>query len=117
MEHIKYRAWDGKKLISWEELQSVAPIGIKSRGLVLQQYTGVADVDGNEIYKGDIVQTMQAYKKTGRKRGSPISEPYTVYVSSGLPPRVVDWTVDSKKVGFNICNTPNRYKIIGHIFI
>ena len=61
MRDIKFRAWYevDEKMLNWYEFLDtnmkntfIAP---ESTGLILMQYTGLKDVNGKEIYEGDIV--------------------------------------------------------------
>lgn len=68
MREIKFRIWDKKKK-AWEKEHSCYGIGLDGTihryfdndDIIIQQYTGLKDKNGIEIYEGDILLWEQGW--------------------------------------------------------
>lgn len=66
MRDIKFRVWDGKKMIDWPNFSVsvnstefyLADLcaSLVEKGCIFQQYTGLKDMNGRVIYEGDIIK-------------------------------------------------------------
>ena len=56
MKEIKFRAWNNidKGFIAWSSIKFILSSILASRHYSLMQYTGLKDMNGVEIYEGDI---------------------------------------------------------------
>lgn len=124
MREIKFRAWDGKNIknVLWinfnnDELRLVNGVSWYYKGNLknceLMQYTGLKDVDGVEIYEGDIL--LNCYDHFGEEKS---------YIAG-----VVKWSEFEVDVQGAVCSTPligfnidgvalatdEKYKVVGNI--
>jgi hypothetical protein len=60
MRELKFRVWD-EIYYRWINGWMVYAENIKYNGLIFQQYVGIKDCTGKEIYEGDIICTMKDY--------------------------------------------------------
>jgi len=56
MREIKFRAWNGKRIINWGFLFTETVSDWFNKGYEMMQFTGLLDQDGFEIYEGDILK-------------------------------------------------------------
>jgi len=135
MREIKFRAWDDKckqwadhgdshsldDLYYQDEYYPLADIDflhgpqnlIKNYGdrITVEQFTGLRDKNGNEIYEGDIVHTDWHWSKSEK-----LTQPVEYYSANGLysPFGTDDWAWDAKVCEI-IGNIHENPELVGEI--
>lgn len=68
MQEIKFRVWDNKDKKFWLENNNLSIVNSMTNNLVnddstvIEQYTGIKDINGNDIYVGDVVHPVRIMK-------------------------------------------------------
>ncbi|MCT4440763.1 hypothetical protein EFS29_09305 [Lactiplantibacillus plantarum] len=68
---IKFRAWDNecKVIREYDELKGLTLDALDASDFMLEQFIGLKDVNGRDIYEGDVIITHPKYDDEESKRG------------------------------------------------
>jgi hypothetical protein len=107
MRELKFRQWNGDRWHYWGFINDsfVGPISLNT---VSEQFTGLLDRTGEEIYENDIVMRWRMGRSEWRNKEG-------AWIKHG-PARLIQWNEKTHQVGWNIGKgTTVKYEVIGNL--
>ncbi|WP_076656078.1 YopX family protein [Lactiplantibacillus plantarum] len=108
---IKFRAWDNeyKVIRDYDELKGLTLDALDASDFNIEQFTGLKDVNGNDIYEGDIVQPVLSYTN------SKIGKPFEVKKGNYVYGKWIAKDVSSKGFGVDGYYFSNEIQTVGNV--
>ncbi|KGH42509.1 hypothetical protein AMBR_LLDLPDMO_01597 [Lactiplantibacillus plantarum] len=108
---IKFRAWDNECNVirDYDELKGLTLDALDASDFKLEQFTGLKDVNGKDIYEGDIVQPVSSHMNL--KRGKPFKVKKGNYVYG----KWIAKDISNKKFGVDGCYFSDEMQLIGNV--
>ena len=111
MRNFKFRVWDilNRRMLKWGDIFNlqaweIFPGTPEQRAFKVMQYTGLKDINGVEVYEGDILQDKGAYICVVRYKDFQYVCEYKNFIEP-LYDMIINWNVPVKVIG-NIFENP-----------